>query len=279
MGDRSSTGPPQEHRILPDELTACFRMIGLGEGDRVVMYASFSGVGVVEGGAAMVLHRLLRLLGKKGTLLMPTFTSITRHSFAHDNFTKAGCWCDGRESRHLPFISELQPDKELGEVSHRLCSWPASRRSNHPAYSFAAVGNDSDELVRRYSLTDPLQPVREFLKQNPFVLTVGVGLESVSAIQVANQQRVPASFVKERALTITSSGSTWVELTAMGCSYGFGKLENYMSQSQIQRADIGGAKASLYSMKNLIQTADSLLSDDVTALSCGRPACLSCQSA
>ena len=242
------------------------------------MHASLSRIGMVEGGAAMVLHRLLSLLGKKGTLLMPTFTSVARHSYAHDNFTTPGCWCEGRESRHLPFIPELQPDKELGEISHRLCSWPASRRSRHPAFSFAAVGNGSDELVRRYSLTDPLQPLKDFLKHSPLVLTIGVRLDAVSAIHVAAQRRIPGLFVKERALTVTSSGPSWVEVVAMGCGNGFGKLEAHITPSEVQRTEIGTASVSLYSMKNLIATAERALGDDPTALSCGRSTCLSCQS-
>lgn len=199
-------GSPKPRRVLPDELTKAFLKVGLREGDRVVMHASLSGIGVVEGGAAMMLHRLLNVLGKKGTLLMPAFTSITRHSSTHDGFTKAGCWCEGRESRHLPFIPELQPDKENGEIAHRLCSWPATRGSRHPAFSFVAVGNESDGLVRDYSLTDPLQPLKTLLKEDPFILTVGVELDSVSAIHIAEQRRLPDKFVKERALTMASTG-------------------------------------------------------------------------
>jgi hypothetical protein len=102
--------------ILPDELSDGFRRLGLKEGNRVVMHASLESMGTVEGGAAMVLHRLLRSIGKNGTLLMPTFTSVTRHTSTHDNYTRAGCWCEGKENRHLPFISELQPDKDMGCV-------------------------------------------------------------------------------------------------------------------------------------------------------------------
>jgi aminoglycoside 3-N-acetyltransferase len=226
----------------------------------------------------MVLHRLLNVLGKKGILLMPTFTSVTRHSSMHANFTKAGCWCEGREARHLPFIPELQPDKEIGEIAHRLCSWPASRRSRHPAYSFVAVGNDSDRLVRSYSLTDPLQPLKTLLKQDSFVLTVGVELESVSVIHMAEQQVLPRKYPRERALTMSSTGPVWVEVHALGCSVGFQKLGTHIGQRDIQQAKIGSGIARLYPMKELIATAQRVLDDDPMALACGRAECLSCQA-
>ena len=126
--------------MSPDELTESFEQLGLGEGDSVIMHSPLDKIGAVDGGAAMVLHRLLEVLGKGGTLLMPTFTSVTRHASASENFTRPGCWCEGHEDRHLPFIPELQPDRNIGAIAQRLCSWPSSRRSNHPAYSFVAVG-------------------------------------------------------------------------------------------------------------------------------------------
>ena len=242
------------------------------------MHAQLSNIGLVDGGAAMVLHRLLNIIGKKGTLLMPTFTYVTRHSSTHDGFTKIGCWCEGRESRHLPFIPELQPDREMGEIAHRLCSWPASRRSLHPAFSFAAVGNNSDELVRHYSLTDPLAPLRMLLKEEPSVLTIGVGLDSVSAIYLAEQHYVPVKFVKERALTIGSGGQAWVDVVAPGCSTGFRNLSNHISSRGVQQADLGSTTAVLYPMKQLCATAERVLEDNRLALSCGRPECLSCRA-
>jgi len=263
-------------RVVPDELTDGFTRLGLREGDHVLMSASLASMGVVEGGAAMVLHRLLNILGKRGTLLMPTFTSITRHSSTHDNYTKAGCWCLGRENLHLPFIPELQPDKSSGEVAHRLCSWPSSRRSKHPAFSFVAVGKDGDGLVRDYSLVDPLQPLKVFLEEDPLVLTVGTGLDSVPSIHLAEQKFLPSKFVRERALTIASKGQAWVDVIAIGCNGGFGKLADHVNPKDFKETQIGLANSRVYSMRGLVKAAERVLEKDLTSLACGRPECLSC---
>ena len=262
-------------QVLPDELSYGFRQLGLEEGV-VLMHASMESMGSVDGGAAMVLHRLLKCIGKDGILLMPTFTSVTRHSLTHDNYTKAGCWCEGKENRHLPFIAELQPDKDMGEIAYRLCSWPSSRRSRHPAYSFVAVGENSDKLVREYSTLDPLQPLKALLKEDPVVLTVGLGLDSVSVIHVAEQRLTPSKFVKERALTVTSKGQDWVDVTAIGCSGGFQKLAQRISSEKLEETQIGVAMATLYSTNGLLQVAEKVLRGDPMALACGRPECLSC---
>lgn len=276
MTESGTNNAPQPPRVTPDELTRCFRELGLREGDGVVMHANLSSIGTVEGGAAMVLHRLTNVLGKNGVLLMPAFTSVTLHAASHDRYTKPGCWCGGRESRHLPFIPELQPDREIGEIAHRLCSWPGSRRSRHPAFSFVAVGHKSDELVRQYSLTDPLQPLKALLKRNPFVLTIGVDLDSVTAIYLAEQCHVPAKFVNERALTMGSTGPVWVDAVALGCNAGFRKMSNHIDRRDVRETNLGSAKALLYPMGGLVARAKRLLEEKPTALSCGRAECLSC---
>jgi len=225
----------------------------------------------------MVLHRLTRTIGNQGSLLMPTFTSIARHAVFHANYTKEGCWCEGIESRHIPFISDLQPDKEIGPIAHRLCSYPSSQRSNHPAFSYVAVGRRVDELVREVKLDDPLLPVRKFLESNPRVITIGVGLPSVTAIQLAEEKVLPAKFVKERALTMSTKGTVWVDIRSTGCSNGFIKLSSTLEAADdFHQTTIGMAQAESHSMKHLINSALSMLRENPHALDCGSSSCLSC---
>jgi len=70
-------------------------------------------------------------------------------------------------------------------------------------------------------------------------------LESVSAIQVAEQRLTPSKFVTERALTITSKGEDWVDVTAMGCSGGFQKLARYQLGEAKGDADRDGNSEAL----------------------------------
>ena len=262
--------------VWPDDLTRGFKSLGVVEGENVMLHASLEGMGTVDGGAAMVLHRLLGLIGKKGTLLMPTFTSIARHATTHLDYAKPGCWCDGRESRHVPFIPELQPDKEFGAIAHRLCSWPNSRRSTHPAYSYVGVGNHGDELVREIKPDDPLLAVRNFLKHDPRVLTIGVGLNAVTAIHLAVEKFLPKKFVEERALTFSAKGPSWMEIKSLGCSKGFTNLSQGFGSIQIYQGRIGNAEVESYSMKELVSLAKSTLERDEHGLSCSNPSCLSC---
>jgi aminoglycoside N3'-acetyltransferase len=120
--------------------------------------------------------------------------------------------------------------------------------------------------------------LKTFLKEDPFVLAVGVELESIEAIHMAEERRLPGKFVKERALTMGSTGQLWVEVTATGCSKGFEKLAKHMSPKDLRQANIGSAKTSLYPLKALIAAAGRLLDENPMALNCDRPECLSCQA-
>jgi len=263
----------KERKITPDELTAGFQEAGLEDGDAVMFHASLERIGSVDGGAAIVIHRLLRVIGDNGTLLMPAFTSISRHGQSHENFTLPHCWCDGNEGRHVPFIPELQPDKQLSSIVHRLCSWPRARRSKHPGYSYVAVGKRSDEVVSELRLDDPLLPVKKLLKYNPKVVLVGVDLTAATAIHLARVDGFPKAAPYERALTITSKGLSWVNIVGLGCNNGFQKLAICLTR---EPKTIGAANVENYLMKELIETGRSMLTKDPAALNCDNQSCLSC---
>jgi len=262
-----------EGKISPEELTQGFTDAGVREGESVMLHASLESMGTIDGGAAMVIHRLLRVIGKDGTLLMPTFTSISRHSPTHNDFTEPNCWCGGSEDRHVPFIPELQPDKQIGAIAYRLCSWPNSRRSKHPGYSFVAVGRHADEIISEIKLDDPLLPIKKLQKYDPIILTIAVNLTAVTAIHLAENRKPRSKLVDERALTMMR-GRTWVNIRGLPCANGFQKLTNQLNPRTA--AKIGLAKAEIYSMKGLIDRARSILKRDPTALNCNRASCLSC---
>jgi aminoglycoside 3-N-acetyltransferase len=139
-----------------------------------------------------------------------------------------------------------------------------------------AVGENGDELVREHPLMDPLHPIRKMLKYNPYVLIMGVDLDAVTAIHLAEERKTTSKFVSERALTITSKGQVWVEVLGIGCSRGFPKIRTRVPQIDHKETTIGLAKAELYSMRSLLERAEMLLGQDPAGLSCDNNACLSC---
>jgi aminoglycoside N3'-acetyltransferase len=138
------------------------------------------------------------------------------------------------------------------------------------------VGGHCDELVHGLPLIDPLYPIRKMLVYHSHVLMVGVGFNSVTSIHLAEECRKPSKFLRERALTVSSKGPTWVEVAGLGCSNGFERIEPHLSRKVCRETTIGIANLQLYPMKTLVEAAGSLLDDDPDGLTCENKDCLSC---
>ena len=121
----------KHNKILKKEyLIEEFHSLGLRKGDILLIHNSFKSFGRVEGGPQTVIDALLEVLGKDGTLIMPTF-----------NFD----WSD--QSPNGIFDLENTPSK-MGILTEIVRKMPGAKRTLHPFYSFAIYGNLAEELSK-----------------------------------------------------------------------------------------------------------------------------------
>ncbi len=74
-GEKSklSFGRDTETRvILKEEIVPKLREVGLEKGDVVMVHTSLKRIGYVCGGAQTVIEALMEVVGKDGTIMMPT---------------------------------------------------------------------------------------------------------------------------------------------------------------------------------------------------------------
>ena len=74
-GEKSelSFGRDTEMRvILKEEIVQKLREVGLEKGDVVMVHTSLKRIGYVCGGAQTVIEALMEVVGKDGTIMMPT---------------------------------------------------------------------------------------------------------------------------------------------------------------------------------------------------------------
>lgn len=90
-------------------------------GGHLMVHSSYKSLGGIEGGAHTVIDTLLDLLGKNGTLLIPTFTL---DAWAQDHYF------DINETASITGI--------LGELARKR---PEFLRTFHPMYNFAVAGD------------------------------------------------------------------------------------------------------------------------------------------
>lgn len=113
-------------KFLMDE----FRSLGVEKGDTIFVHSSYSTLGKapggVEGGPQAVVDAILDIIGKEGTLIMPTFNY---------DFLKGIPW----DIRSSP--------SQMGVLTEIVRNDPRSRRMFHPIYSMSAIGRHAEELA------------------------------------------------------------------------------------------------------------------------------------
>lgn len=113
---------------------------GLAEGQTISVHTSLKNLGFVVGGAETLVRSLLELVGKEGTLMMPsqTWKNLDPSTGVHWE-EPAEWWPIIRE--HWPaYDKEITPAIGMGVVAEMFRKWPGAQRSDHPARSIAAVG-------------------------------------------------------------------------------------------------------------------------------------------
>jgi len=120
----------EQKMLKKKELIEGFRALGLRKGDIVLVHSSFKSFGGVEKGPQTVVDAFLEILGKEGTLIVPTF-----------HFD----WCD--KSPSGVFDLENTPSK-MGILTEVVRKMPGAKRTLHPFYSFAIYGKLADKLSK-----------------------------------------------------------------------------------------------------------------------------------
>ena len=117
-----------------EEIVRALRDTGIQKGDTVKVYSRLftlgvpSGVGSVAEVPDLYLRALQEVLGREGTLVVPTYTT---------SFGRFG----------KPFVLEESPS-EMGKFSEHVRTRPGALRSLHPIHSVAALGPKASLLTK-----------------------------------------------------------------------------------------------------------------------------------
>jgi len=156
------------------------RSVGIVPGSTVMVHSSLSAFGWVDGGADTVIDALLDVVGRSGTLVMPTFTWGAFHAEDRVVF----------DVRHTPC--------ETGRVPETFRLRPEVMRSVHVCHSVAAMGADADLVMGDgVSSFGPGSAFDVLLKLNGWILLLGVSFQSCTALH-AVEEFVGVSYRKHR---------------------------------------------------------------------------------
>lgn len=252
------------------------RSLGLS-GQAVCLHSSLRSFGHVEGGAATVIEAFLE---EGCTLLVPTFSSAFEVAPPpHLRFERNG-WnyetqhASGRASDGIYTPDTTEIDDYMGAIPAAVLARPERVRGDHPLDSFTAAGPRAAELASGQMPSDVYAPLDALIRAGGFVLLMGVGLERMTLLHLAEREAGRTLF---RRWARGADGETFV-VAVGGCSEGFGRLDPHL-RSIMRTATVGQSVWRLFPAEQALKLAGETIRSDHQITHCGVPACERCDDA
>jgi aminoglycoside 3-N-acetyltransferase len=263
--DAAVTDPPVTRTQLVDDL----RALGVTAGQTILVHASLSALGWVDGGAKTVAAALHDAVGPTGNLVVSTGTaenSYTSRAFLENvkDFNRAQMV--GFRGRMPPFDVNSTPTS-AGVIAEAIRTTPGAVRSHHPQSSFAAIGPLAVILMAGHQFDCHLgerSPLRQLYEREAAVLMLGVTYRACSALHLAEYRyaadppRMTYSCVvetrgKRRWMTYRDVVLDDTEFETIG--------QSLDKELPMRRGFVGGAESRLMSLCDVVDFAAQWMAD------------------
>ena len=243
----------------------------------VIVHSSLKTFGVVTGGAPAVVRALL---DHGRTVLVPAFSSAfgvprppyeapLQHNGVEPGF-KGPTAGIGRV--YTPSCGEV--DRDMGAVAAAIVEMASAARGTHPLNSFAAAGPDARKLVAGQTAVDVYAPLRELADGGGYVILMGIGLESMTALHLAEQMAGRRPFVR----WANGPDGEAMRVSVGGCSRGFSALDQVLSPVE-QTQFVGKSLWRAFPLTEVLALASAAIASRPEVTRCERAVCVRCADA
>jgi aminoglycoside N3'-acetyltransferase len=262
--------------VTQQEIQEALQALGLS-GATICLHASLRSFGHVVAGAISVRDAFL---DEGCTLLVPSFSwsfavppppeqRIPRNGWNYEAFAGPTA---GLNRIYTPQTNEI--DKEMGAIAKAVTNHPHRVRGQHPLCSFSAVGRYATELITGQQPNDVYAPLMQLIRLNGFVLLLGVGLDKVTLLHLAEKQAGRHLF---RRWANNLQGFPFA-VEVGGCSDGFTKFETGL-QSITRTVRVGQSMWYVLSASELLERATTMIRMNPALTHCGNSNCNRCNDA
>ena len=260
--------------VAVKDIRRAFERLGI-VGERVVIHSSLRSFGSVEGGADALLAEILQSFD---TVMMPAFSfESNAPPPAGDRLANNGTdyrYYENWSRPLVPFIVEqANVDAKMGVLSRRFAALREVRRSDHPWHSWAAAGSQALELTERHDWAIPNLPLERLAARPSYVLLLGVGLASCTALHIAEDRAGRRPFVR---WAVHRDGQIR-RMSVAGCAKGFGALTPYCERL-LARDQIGPCPVTIARLPELVAHVAAVLRSRPELTRCSDE-CLRCADA
>jgi aminoglycoside N3'-acetyltransferase len=263
--------------ILADDLTAAADEL-IPADCPLMVHVSLRSLGTpIAGGADTLLDALLT---RGRTVLVPAFTEPqfglpapaamrpARNGVDYGKFPADPRWPEG--TAYTPGCGLINTG--LGVFPATLIKRGGTARGDHPLNSFAASGPQAEELIAAQNPADVYGPIRELAARQGRILLIGVGLNRMTAIHLAEQQSGRRLFLRW-----AKAADGLVSMFEVGsCSEGFPRLEPVLRQHACP-AVVGDSWWRAFPARQVLDAASTAMREDQDITHCGDSDCLLCQ--
>ena len=253
-----------------NELNRLFETLNL-RGNHVIVHASLSSFGDVDGGANGVCTALVDAVGDGGTIVMPAFTCAETLS---DPTARRGV----SPPRAVAYHPDLPVSADIGIIAETFRHFPGVLRSSHPTHSFTAWGRQARDVLSTQRDNNSLGPLKKLNVMQGHVLLLGVSSRDATAIHLAADRPGPLTLGRRIAVRVNAAGydERVVLENIPGCSLAFGRLDEHLDPSKIRSAQLPHGTARKIPIRYVVQLATRLLDNDPTFFLCDSTHCPTC---
>lgn len=232
-------------------------MLGIKNGDDVIVHSAYKQLGGVEGGIETVINALISILGNSGTLLFPTLS--------HTNVNPG-------PPVNNDMFDVIKTPACVGAMPNVFMTFDGVERSLHPTHSVAALGARQSEYIKNHELDDePVGPNSPFFKLWQLggkVLFLGCSTKSNTSMHgVEEYAKVPYVLSKDtrRYVIIDKYGNKTEKdyhyhyIKQNGFIQRYDKLENLM---EFQRGNVLAAQCAVVDCSKMWKIGVEKLKED-----------------
>jgi aminoglycoside 3-N-acetyltransferase len=255
--------------VTPERLTVDLRALGVDAGDVLLVHSSLSAVGWVPGGAQGVVEGLRDAVGPDGTLVVPTHSTQLMDPASFSNPPVPASWYEPIRATKPAYRPDATPTHGMGAIPECLRDYEEAVRSDHPLYSFTALGADAEAITATHRLETGLgeaSPLGAVHDRDGSVLVLGCDPGRNTSLHLAEHRADWARPTTESGAPVVVDGEReWVTFEELdvddedfaACAAAFADAR----PDAVATGTVGAADATLYDQRALVDFGEGWLSD------------------